>query len=88
MITKNFTLEVNQGKLTIPPEISAYLLECQGKIKVSLTVESSLSEDHTLKRNWDQWFEEVENLNCLPINNEENYKKLLFDKYKKQGLEL
>jgi hypothetical protein len=41
------------------------------------------------KEYWDQWFQEVEKIE--PISTDEaqgNYQKNIFDKYKKQGLEL
>lgn len=41
MSTKVFTLEVQQGKLTISSEIQDYLEKFQGQVQVSLIIESS-----------------------------------------------
>lgn len=41
------------------------------------------------KKYWDQWFEEVEKIEPISIDEDQsNYQKILFDKYKQQGLEL
>lgn len=38
---------------------------------------------------WEQWFEEVEKIEPISRDEDEiNYQKIIFDKYKKQGLEL
>lgn len=88
MTSKVFALELKEGKLTIPSEIQDYLQKCQGQVKVSLMVESS-SEEAGLSNAWNQWFQEVEQIEPL-VNNEpkNDYQKLLIDKYKQQGLEL
>lgn len=88
MNRKVFTLEVEQGKLTISSEIQDYLEKCKGQVQVSLTIESS-GEDGSLSSDWNQWFQEVEEIEII-ANNElkSDYQKLLIDKYKQQGLEL
>lgn len=87
MNNKTFTLEIREGKLIIPDEIENYLSKCSDNVKVFLTVKS---ESNNLANKWNKWFEEVEQSQSLnnKINSENDYKKLLINKYKQQGLEL
>ncbi|MDJ1182140.1 hypothetical protein [Roseofilum casamattae] len=74
MSAKVFSLQVQQGRLTISSEIQEYLAECQGNVRVSLVIQSS-DEEERLGMAWNQWFQEVQGIE--PIVNtetESNYK--------------
>ncbi len=87
MNCKTFELEIQDGILVIPSEIQAYLALCQTKVKVSVTIKSTSSSSNELKEKWEIWLNEVKKIEPLSsVNEDDNYGKLLVDKYKKQGL--
>jgi len=84
MTTKTFTLQIKEGKLIISSEIENYLSNCSDNIEVFLTITPHSDVSH----NWDKWFEETEKIEPITNSTSDNYKQLLINKYKEQGLEL
>lgn len=65
-------------------EIKQHQTNQEQKLNLSNQKNTNLSKEY-----WDQWFEEVEKIELISTDEDQsNYQKILFDKYKKQGLEL
>lgn len=87
MNSKTFPIKVKDSILVIPPEIQDYVTKYQENIKVSIIVESFSADSDDLRKKWTTWFDEVEEIELsLPNNENDDYGKLLVEKYKKQGL--
>lgn len=100
MSSKTFKLDLREGTLLIPQEVTEYLHQCQGNIEVLLTIESSATPNYTpssaapqskkeLQAKLEQWFDEVEQLESTFSSTElDDYTTALVEKYRQQGLEL
>ena len=72
MSNKIFNLEIKEGSLIIPPEVTEYIYQCPQEVKIALMIQSPLNLSFTNKtqqdfqKKWNNWLEEVDELEILP----------------------
>ncbi|MDD1427856.1 hypothetical protein MEO94_26040 [Dolichospermum sp. ST_sed9] len=100
MSSKTFRLELKEGLLIIPSEVREYLSQCSENSQIALMIQSSVSKTFEtsdiseinqgdLQMKWNNWFEEVDNLEILPSSSQlDDYRSALLKKYRSQGLDI
>jgi hypothetical protein len=100
MSSKTFKLELKEGLLIIPPEVTEYLRQCPDEAEIALMIQSQLNTSFNrsstaqtsqqyFQTKWNSWLEEVDRLEISPSNsNPDDYGTALLEKYRHQGLDV